>query len=302
MKTATLCALVFASSLLPLSCAPAPEAAMDQATVLARYSSVRMKNSSTSRTLKTLEPGDRIEVLEKQDDWYRIRLGDLVGWMQESTIVTDATKALIQESVAASQGEMSQNTAVLSNDGNLRIEPGRSTPVIRKLNAGTPVEVLDRKTLPRDNAPDRLDVWLKLRPTPTEVGWVLASLVRFDVPAEIAQYTEDYVYAAVKPLNQVQDSIAGPIQWYVVGERRPGMDPNLDFNGIRVFTWNNRKHRYETAYRVRGLRGVYPLEVGQNGGKPTFRIHELGEDGKTKTARDFIMNGVLVSEVSKDSD
>jgi hypothetical protein len=126
---------------------------------------------------------------------------------------------------------------------------------------------------------------------------VLSSLIQFDVPPEVSQYTEDYTYSAVKPLNQVQDSIAGPIKWYVVGERKPGMDPNLDYQGIRVFTWNNGKHRYETAFRLRGLRGVYPLEVGQDAGRPTFRIFELAEDGKAQIPRNFVMNGVVVSEI-----
>ena len=39
---------------------------MDQATVVARNASVRMKNSSTSRTLVTLNVGDKVDVLERQ--------------------------------------------------------------------------------------------------------------------------------------------------------------------------------------------------------------------------------------------
>jgi hypothetical protein len=108
------------------------------------------------------------------------------------------------------------------------------------------------------------------------------------------------VYSAVGVLNRIEDPIAGSISWYVVGERRPGFDQNLDFTGIRVFTWNSGKQRYETAYRKQGLRGVYPLEVGQSSTKPSFRFHELSVDGKTKIARDFTMEGVIVREVRKD--
>jgi len=123
--------------------------------------------------------------------------------------------------------------------------------------------------------------------------------VEFNVPEEIAQYTEDLAYAAVKTVHQVEDPIAGTIRWYVVGERKPPVDPNLDFNGIRVFTWSKGNHRYETAFRKRDLRGVYPLEVGEKGGNPTFRVYELSADGTTKTARDFVMLGVIVREVKK---
>jgi SH3-like domain-containing protein len=290
-------ALTFYSVLVFCSgCAPKPEPAIDQATVIANHASVRLKNSSTSRTLVTLEPGDNIEVLERQENWYRIRLGDVQGWMQESTVVTNSTRDRIQEMVTASQGEASQNTATLSEDANFRIEPGRTTPVIRRLPAGTKVEVIDRRTLPRPNTERSLDSWVKIRPSPTEVGWILSSLISYDVPEEIAQYTEGYIYSAVKPINQVQDSLAGPINWYVVAERSPNLDAQLDFNGIRVFTWNQKKHRYETAFRARGLRGVYPLSVGQDAGNPTFRFHELAEDGQTKSPQDFVMYGVIVKK------
>src|SRR5437762_5028551 len=112
--------------LLLVSCSPQPEPILDQATVVAKNASVRLKNSSTSRTLRTLDTGDRVNVLERQDNWYRIRYGDEVeGWMEESTVVTNATKKRIQELVVASQDQSPQNTAVLHDDANLRIEPGQ---------------------------------------------------------------------------------------------------------------------------------------------------------------------------------
>jgi len=287
--------------LLLVSCSPQPEPILDQATVVAKNASVRLKNSSTSRTLRTLDTGDRVNVLERQDNWYRIRYGDEVeGWMEESTVVTNATKKRIQELVVASQNQSPQNTAVLHDDANLRIEPGRSSPIIRKLDRGTMVEVLDRTTTPRPNSETASDAWIKVRSSPTQVGWVLGGLVVFDIPADIAQYSEGYTYAAVKTINRVQDSFAGPINWYVVGERKPGLDPHVDFSGIRVFTWNLKKHRYETAFRTKDLRGVYPLEIGQEGVNPTFRIYEMGENGAQKTPRDFVMYGVIVRE-KKDS-
>jgi len=287
--------------LLLVSCSPQPEPILDQATVVAKNASVRLKNSSTSRTLRTLDTGDRVNVLERQDNWYRIRYGDEVeGWMEESTVVTNATKKRIQELVVASQDQSPQNTAVLHDDANLRIEPGRSSPIIRKLDRGTMVEVLDRTTTPRPNSETASDAWIKVRSSPTQVGWVFGGLVDFDIPADIAQYSEGYTYAAVKTINRVQDSFAGQINWYIVGERKPGLDPHVDFSGIRVFTWNLKKHRYETAFRTKDLRGVYPLEIGQEGVNPTFRIYEMGDNGAQKTPRDFVMYGVIVRE-KKDS-
>src|SRR5215467_2840224 len=219
MKNVLLC---FAISLLLTSCATKPEPILDEATVTAKNSSLRLKNSSTSRTVRVLDVGDKVEVLEHQDNWYRVRYGpDVQGWMEESTVQTNATKTKIQALVTDSQNLEPQNTAALKQDANMRLEPGRSTSIIRRLESGTKIEVLDRVTKPRPGSDTSRDIWLKVRPKPTEVGWVLASSVEFDIPADIAQYSEDYIYAAVKTINRVQDPIAGQINWYIIGERKP---------------------------------------------------------------------------------
>jgi hypothetical protein len=285
------------------ACASKPEPVLDEATVVARNASVRLKNSSTSRTLVTLNVGDKVDVLQRQDNWYRIKHGDrLQGWMEESTILTNETQTRIRDMAVASQSEPPQNTATLRQDANLRIEPGRTTGVIKRLDNGSKFEILERITRPRPNSDNGVDVWLKVRPTPTEVGFILASLVEYDVPDVLSQYTEGYAYTAVKPINQVRDSIAGAVNWYVAGERAPGTDPAVDFNGIRVFTWNMKMHRYETAFREHGIRGVYPLEIGQDKGNPTFRYYELADDNTTKTPHDFVMYGVVTRPLNASAD
>jgi hypothetical protein len=279
------------------ACGQEATPAIGEATVNAEHASLRSKNSATSRTIQVMEPGDHIQILERQDRWYRVRVGDVEGWMEVSTLVTDSMKKQIQELVDSARNLVPQNTGLLVQDANLRLEPGRSTSVLRRLASRSSVEILERKTLPRDDA--RPDVWLKVRSGPKEVGWLLSTFVEFSVPEGISQYTEDLAYSAVKTLRKIEDPISGTIQWYVVGERKPPVDPNLDFNGIRVFTWDAGRHRYETAFRKGGLRGVYPLETGEQGGKPTFRVYELSEDGKTKTTRDYVMFGVVVREAKK---
>jgi SH3-like domain-containing protein len=286
------------SLLLLSSCASADtEEILDQATVVADRASVRLRNSSTSRTIQVLDVGDKVDVLERDGNWFRIRYdGGIQGWMEESTVVTNRTRERIKEMAAASQNLLPQNTATLRDIANFRLEPGRSTPVIRRLEEGTQVEVLERVTTPREGSNDAYDVWLKVRPSPTEVGWVYSGLLEFDIPGDIAQYNEGYTYPAVQVLNRVQDPIAGTINWYIVAERKSGIDPQLDFDGIRVFTWNLRRHRYETAFRATGLRGIYPLEVSSENGAPAFTVHELSGDGVKTIQREFVMQGVVVRE------
>src|SRR5690242_17379541 len=187
------------------SCAPKPEPVLDHATVIAKNSSMRLKNSSTSRTVRVMEVGEKVEVLEQQENWYRVKLGtDYQGWMEASTIVTNDMKQRIQKLAAESQNLAPQNTAVLKQDANLRLEPGRTAAIIRRIDSGKKVEVLDRVTKPRPNTDSSRDMWVKIRSAPTEVGWVLAGSLEFDIPNEISQYSEDYIYAAVKTINRVQ--------------------------------------------------------------------------------------------------
>jgi hypothetical protein len=281
------------------ACAPDAAPAIGEATVNAEHASLRSRNMATSRTIQVMEPGDNVQILERQDRWYRVRVGDIEGWMEISTLVTDEMKKQVQEVIDSARNQVPQNTGLLTQAANLRLEPGRATSVLKRLQAQTMLEILERKTIARDDAPGRSDAWLKVRSGPNEVGWVLSGFVEFSIPEEIAQYSEDLAYSAVKTVHQIEDPVAGTIRWYVVGERRPPVDPALDFNGIRVFTWNNSRHRYETAFRLRDVRGVYPLEVGQQDGKPTFRVYELVADGSTKIARNYMMYGVIVREVKK---
>ena len=295
MKAALTLALGF--SIVLSACGPKKEPAKEQATVVAKHASVRMKNSATSRTLATLEPDTKIDIMEKQGNWYRIRSGDTQGWMEETTLLTDAMSSQLQSMVIEAKKQEAQNTALLRDDANLRLEQGRNTKVMRRLAAETKVEVLERKALPRPNSsPPALDVWIKVRVSPTEVGWLLGSVLDYEAPAAIGGYMEGSNYSAIKPLNTVEDSELGPIIWYVVGERRPGAPPEVAFDGIRVFTWNLKKHRYETAYRIKGIRGAYPLVVGKEGGNPTFQFSEMADDGSLKPPRKFVMNGVIVKE------
>src|SRR5215813_5378181 len=104
-------------SLLIVSCASKPEPVVDQATVVSKNASLRLKNSSTSRTLRVLDTGDKVDVLERQENWYRVRYGtDVQGWMEESTVVTNETRDRIKKIVAESQNLEPQNTAVTKQD------------------------------------------------------------------------------------------------------------------------------------------------------------------------------------------
>ena len=147
-----------------------------------------------------------------------------------------------------------------------------------------------------------LEDWLLVRDAQGRVGWVLARLVDFDIPLEIAQYSEGQHMAAFFVLTEVSDTdeqgITKKVPEYVVlfTESKDGQP--FDFNQIRVFTWNTRRHRYETAYREHRLDGVLPASVGhedfgKEGTLPTFTLHVRDDDNKV-IERKYKLNGPIV--------
>ena len=69
---------------------------------------------------------------------------------------------------------------------------------------------------------------------------------------------------------------------------------------MRVFTWNVKRHRYETAYRER-MEGVLPVTVSQEnfdkeGTLPIFVIRVQDDSGKV-TERKYKLNTPIVRRV-----
>jgi hypothetical protein len=82
-------------------------------------------------------------------------------------------------------------------------------------------------------------------------------------------------------------------------EPRDGLP--YDFDQIRVYTWNVRRHRYETAYREHGLNGELPVTVtsenfDKEGTLPVF-ILRVKDDAGNVTERKYKLNTPIVRRV-----
>jgi len=82
-------------------------------------------------------------------------------------------------------------------------------------------------------------------------------------------------------------------------EPHDGLD--YDYDQIRVFTWNIRKHRYETAYREHRLNGVLPVTVtsenfDKEGALPVF-VLRVKEDSGNMSERKYKLNTPIVRRV-----
>jgi len=119
------------------------------------------------------------------------------------------------------------------------------------------------------------------------------------VPLEVAQYAEGQRIVAYFVLDEVRDGEKKVAQYLtILTEPKDGLP--FDFNQIRVFTWNVKRHRYETAYRER-LKGSLPVTVAQEsfekeGTLPTFVIREEDDSGNV-SERKYKLNTPIVRRV-----
>jgi hypothetical protein len=265
----------------------------------------------------TVKNGERVQVLEREKRFVHVRTqGGVDGWVEQRYLVTQQVFDGFQKLVQQEQNDPVQATGTTRNDTNIHLEPGREAEHLFQLNQGAKVSILRRATAekvlpgaaptpksdnksPNSPAPIMEDWWL-IRDPEQHVGWVLARLVDVDAPLEIAQYAEGQRIVAFFVLDEVADGDKKVPQYLVLlTEPRDGMD--FDFNQARVYTWNVKRHRYETAYRERNLNGVLPATVAQEnfdkeGMLPVF-VLRVKDDSGNITERKYKLNTPIVRRV-----
>ena len=266
----------------------------------------------------TVKNGDRVQVLERERHFVRVRTASgAEGWIEQRSLVPESVYDGFQKLSQQAQSDPIQATGTTRNDTNIHLEPGRETEHLYQLNQGSKVSILRRataeKTVPGGMAKPAssknesakpvtplMEDWWLIRDPDSRVGWVLARFVDLDVPLEIAEYAEGQRIVAFFLLNQVADGDKKVPQYLVVlTEPKDGLP--FDYNQIRVFTWNVRKHRYETAYRERNLNGFLPVTVSQEnfdkeGALPVFVLRVKDDDGNV-SERKYKMNTPIVRRV-----
>jgi hypothetical protein len=204
----------------------------------------------------------------------------------------------------------------------MHLTPGRETEHLYQLSAGAKVSILKRGTSEKQPgltaAPVRsgrpsgksptgpaLEDWWLVRDAQDRVGWVLSRMVDVDVPLDIGQYAEGQRFVAFFVLSQVEDPAKEgsdkkvPQYLCAITEAHDGLP--YDYDQVRVFTWNIKKHRYETAYREHGLNGVLPVTVttgdfDKEGKLPVF-ILRVKDDSGNVSERKYKLDTPMVHRV-----
>jgi len=113
--------------------------------------------------------------------------------------------------------------------------------------------------------PPAMEDWWLVRDSKGDTGWLYSRMMDVDAPDAITRYSEgqrivgSYVLTTVNDPEAAQDDKNIPIYVTVLSPYKAGL--TYDFDQVRVFTWNVKKHRYETGYRDRNIEGYLPVDV-----------------------------------------
>jgi len=124
------------------------------------------------------------------------------------------------------------------------------------------------------------------------VGWVVTNAIFLEVPDDVAQYAEGQRITSYFPMGEVSDDGKTYNHWLWTTQSQKYAP--FEFDGIRLFTYNTRRHRYETAYRERNLRGFFPVLAKPN----EFQV--IVEDDSSKLwLKSYTFDGNRVKSLGK---
>jgi hypothetical protein len=266
--------------------------------------------------IDTLHYGDRVDVMSRRNDSVKVRtVSGVIGWVDSRLLLEPALwqrSVKLLNSAKAMPVQARGRTKVQTN---LRVEPGRTAARLYQFGRGVPVEVVargvadwvqvtDERETARDNdAQDKKkEDWFLVRALATRppgevsarssesnsttqpgdqtipiAGWVVARFVELDLPDPVR---EGMASANVRPiawleLNRVA-SPDGDKPQYLVAGTRSAEGQACDFSILRVYTWNPKRSRYETAFIENNLCGQMPIRLDKGPkGEAQFSFRQM---------------------------
>jgi hypothetical protein len=260
--------------------------------------------------IDSLHYGDKVEIVARHNDFTKVRSsGGAVGWVDARLVMEPALwqrSAKLLDEARALPVQARGRTKVATN---LRALPGRTQPRLYQFGRGIPVEIVGRSIADwaqvadeketNESSEPRKEEWLFIRGLATRppgennvrvsetttttqpgdqtipiAGWIVGRFVELTLPDAVREGTSSANVRAVAwfELNRPTDPPGAKPQYLVAGTRGPDWQP-CDFTNIRVYTWNPKKTRYETAFIENNLCGRMPIRVGKSPkGEPEFRF------------------------------
>ncbi len=261
--------------------------------VTSKSTFLRDRIAAVSNRTGNVSNGQRLEILEQNRRFYRVRTdkGE-VGWIDERAVATEKVSEQFDDLHKQHVDDKAVATGTVRDDVYLHTAPGRDTDKLFRLDEGDKLKLLQRsstlKPLPpgtpaptaiakgKDGKPDpnaaavplppAMEDWWLVNDSKGRTGWMLSRMLDTDAPDAVARYSEGQRIVGAYVLNKVIDpelqgaSQEVPNYVVVLSPYQAGLP--YDFNQLRVFYWNLRKHRYEGANRDKNILGYLPIKIG----------------------------------------
>ncbi len=257
--------------------------------VVAKQTYLRDRVAAVSNRTGTVTNGEQLVVLERARRWVKVRTPqNEIGWIEERLTVPQD----IADKFDALRKDHAKDpvvaTASTGDEAYLHVAPGRETEHFYLLPENDTLSLLLRASVPKPvtpgaevatppagpNAPPPEPIyedWWLVRDKSGQTGWIYGRLLEVSAPDSLLRYAEGQRIVGAYILTHVDDPNSGildngntvtsiPIYVTVLSPYKAGLP--YDFNQVRVFTWNTKKHRYETGFAERNILGYLPVKLG----------------------------------------
>jgi SH3-like domain-containing protein len=273
--------------------------------VTAKQTFLRDRVAAVSNRVGTASNGEKLAVLDRARRFLKVRTpqGE-VGWIEERLTegqdVADRFEALGKEH----EKDPVVATATTSDEVYLHVAPGRETERFYLLAENDSLNLLERAAVPKPVTPGALPTsktgdkegapfppamedWWLVRDAKGHTGWIYGRMIDVSAPDALLRYAEGQRIVGAYVLAHVDDTDSGlldngntvtsvPEYVTVLSPYKAGLP--YDFNQVRVFVWNTRKHRYETAFREHNIVGYLPVQIAMKAdhyGKSADSVEKL---------------------------
>jgi SH3-like domain-containing protein len=262
--------------------------------VTAKEAVLRDRVAAVSNRTGTVTNGQKLVILEQARLWVKVKAPDgSIGWVQKKDV---AEQALAEQFIELGKKHAKDSvvaTATARDEVVLHITPGRKGDSFYRLAEGDSISLLQRATIlkpvtpgaaPKPAAPKPgvepaaplqpvMEDWWLVRNARGDTGWMYSRLMDVSAPDSLVRYAEGQRIVGAYLIATVDDPDSGvlnngvpvtsiPEYVTVLAPYKAGLP--YDFDQVRVFTWNTKMHRYETAFREHGVEGYLPVKISNS--------------------------------------